>query len=232
VFVRTKADYEEAAATTRTTHSDYLAPSLSPRIADIQQMGDLRTLPNELMSIDLRVTLLQIKAHMPADPPLMFQAYGFEAGRHRWSPPFFHAKLLRLYVEAPKMRHVWARLASVKTARIDLRDGRRKLAVGGYQDESFVDINTEAIRLAVPHQLVLHKVFDNVVNTIKATEQLHHRFKTGTNEYILEKQPEARQNIQNRAYRTAATLSTGRSLQCQNEEDRGSREQKGIFAIS
>jgi hypothetical protein len=206
VFVRTKADYEEAAATTRTTHSDYLAPSLSPRIADIQQMGDLRTLPNELMSIDLRVTLLQIKAHMPADPPLMFQAYGFEAGRHRWSPPFFHAKLLRLYVEAPKMRHVWARLASVKTARIDLRDGRRKLAVGGYQDESFVDINTEAIRLAVPHQLVLHKVFDNVVNTIKATEQLHHRFKTGTNEYILEKQPEGPKHVPKISIRSRALL--------------------------
>lgn len=209
-FVRTKADHDAAVAAGKATRKvvghDYLSPSQSPRILDIQQQAEYRMPSRELITVDVKLLLLQIKAHMPADPPLMLQVYGMEAGRHRWSSPFFHAKLARLYAEAPKMKRVWARIVSVKTARVDLRESRRKLATGGYQDDSIIDINSEAIRLAVPHQLVLHKVFDNLVNTIKATEQLHHRFRTGTNEYILEKVPEGPKLVPRISIRSRALL--------------------------
>jgi hypothetical protein len=145
----------------------------------------------ELVTIDVKAMLVQVKANMPADPPMMLQIYGMETGRHRWSPPFFQAKLARLYVEAPKMRRVWARLASIKSVKVDLRYTRRKTSAGEIQDEKIIDINSEAMRFAIPHQVILHKVFDNFINTIKAVEQLHHRFRTGTNEYILQNVPKA-----------------------------------------
>ncbi|KAI9734482.1 MAG: hypothetical protein M1818_006871 [Claussenomyces sp. TS43310] len=209
-LVRTTEDLklaaEARAAANKLTMSTHLSPiqaSQNPSPSDSDKAADN---PRELVTVHLKASLIQFKAHLPSDPPLMLQIYGMEVGRHRWSQPFFQAKLVRLYAEAPKMRRVWTRIASVKTARIDLRESRRKTAVGNYENEKLIDVNAEAIRLAVPHQLVLHEVFDNIVNTMKATEQLHHRFKTGTNDYILEKSPEGPRHVPKISIRSRALL--------------------------
>ena len=143
----------------------------------------------ELMTVDVKAGLLQIKAKMPADPPLLLSVFGLEAGRHRWATPFAYSRLVRLCAEAPQVKIAWARLASIKDCRIDLRESRRKHGKT-YIDESSIDVSADFIRLSVPHQLVIHKVFDNLTNIVKATEQLHHQFKTGTNENILKQAPE------------------------------------------
>jgi hypothetical protein len=208
-FVRTRADVEEAKQARAAMKTFGEADHLSPVRSDDFYTRDAPDYPfalKELITVDFRSTLLQVKASMPADPPMMIQIYGLESGRHRWSPPFLHAKLARLYAEAPKMRRVWARIVSVKTLRVDLRENRRKLSTGETIDEKMIDVNTEAIRLAVPHQLVLHKVFDNFMNTLKSVQQLHHRFATGTNEYILEKRPEGPKRVPKISIRSRALL--------------------------
>ncbi|XXH04906.1 ESCRT II complex subunit Dot2 [Hypoxylon texense] len=170
-------------------------PLISPDSPITDQMDNLPRYSRELVSFDIKASLIQIKAEMPADPPLMLQVYGMEAGRHRWSPPFFFAKLVRLYAGAPRMRGVWARIASIKTIRLDYRESRRKMSTGGFHDDKMFDIVTDAMRLAVPHELIINKISDNIINVIKASQQLHHRFKTGTNEYILDKTPEGPKNV-------------------------------------
>jgi hypothetical protein len=153
-----------------------------------------KTMP-ELVAIDFKVTLIQVKADLPSDPPLMLHVYNLEAGRHRWSPPFLQAKLIRLFAEAPRMRRVWARVLSVKNVRADYRESRHKLSGGGLREERMVDVVSENVRLAVPHEMVIYKITDNFVNTFKSVLQLHHRFKTGTDEYILEKGPEGPKKV-------------------------------------
>ncbi|KAK4123562.1 hypothetical protein N657DRAFT_645144 [Parathielavia appendiculata] len=160
----------------------------------------------ELVAVDFKATLIQIKADFPSDPPLMLHVYNVEAGRHRWSPPFLQAKLIRLYAEGPRMRRVWARIVSVKSIRLDYRESRHKLAGGGLREEQYFDVATDNIRLAVPHEMVVYKITDNLVNTFKSVQQLHHRFKTGTNEYILEKGPEAPKNVPKLSFRTKSLL--------------------------
>ncbi|KAI0104138.1 mitochondrial protein from FMP27-domain-containing protein [Nemania sp. FL0031] len=152
-------------------------------------------LSKELVTVDCKAALIQIKAEMPSDPPLMLQIYGMEAGRQRWSSPYFASKLIRLYAGAPRMPGVWARIASIKSFRLDYRESRRKTSNSGFQEDKMVDVVTEAIRLAVPHELIINKISDNFINVFKASQQLHHRFKTGTNEYILDKSPEKPKNI-------------------------------------
>ena len=142
-----------------------------------------------LVTVDVRADLLQVKAKMPSDPSMMFQMYRVEAGRHRWAMPYMKSQMARLYAEAPQVPSAWARLVSVKTLRVDLRENRRKRG-GTVLEESSIDVVTDFIRFAVPHQLVFHKVLDNFVNAMKATEQLHHRFRTGTNDDVLKKKPE------------------------------------------
>ena len=142
----------------------------------------------ELITIDVRASYVQIKANMPADPPMLLQIYEVAAGQHRWSAPSLRANLLRLHAEAPRLKHVWARLVSMNNIRVDMRHSKRQ-TTSGLVSEKSLDITSDFLRLAVPHGLTLHRIFDNFVNTIRAEEQLHHRFKTRSNEYILRKNP-------------------------------------------
>lgn len=148
----------------------------------------------EITTIDVRAGLIQVKANMPADPPLMLQIYGLEGGRHRWATPFAKSKLTRLYAGTPGMQSIWSRIVSLKTLRVDVRTTRRK--VGRHTvEENSIDISNEAIRIGVPHQLVVHSIFDNITNVIKVNEQLHHQFVTGSNDYVLDKKPEDPKNV-------------------------------------
>lgn len=161
--------------------------------------------PLELFSVDIKIEMFQIKGTMPADPPMMLQVFGLEAGRHRWAVPFLKSRLVRLYAEAPQVRSAWARIVTLKNLRVDLRENRRKTG-RIVSDERSVDVTTDLIRVGVPHQLVIHQIFDNFANIFKATEQLHHRFKTGTNEYILRKRPEGPKKVPRISLRSKTML--------------------------
>ena len=157
---------------------------------------------SELISVDFKSTLIQVKAELPSDPPVMLHVYNMEAGRHRWSPPFLQAKLIRLYAEAPRLRRVWAKVVSVKNIRVDYRESRHRIAGGGLREDRMFDVVSETVRLAVPHEMVMYKITDNFVNTLKSVVQLHHRFKTGSNEYILDRGPEGPKNVPKVSLRT------------------------------
>lgn len=160
---------------------------------------------NEITTLDFKASLVQIKAQMPADPPLMLQLFGLDAGRHRWASPFARCKTARLYAGAPRMLSVWSRIVSVKSARLDFREMRHKHGKTIVQEKS-IDIATDAIRLGVAHGLVLHAVLDNVINVIKTVEQLHHHFQTNSTEYILTKHPEPPKKMPKISLRTQILL--------------------------
>ena len=165
----------------------------------------IRKTNQELLTIDVRAGLLQVKANMPSDPPMMLQIYRMEAGRHRWAMPFMRAEMVRLYVEAPRIVSAWARIVSIRNLRVDLRENRRKRGGAVIQERS-TDVVMDFIRLAVPHQLVPHKIVDNFTNALKATEQLHNRFKTGSDAYILDKKPEQPKQVPRISIRSKALL--------------------------
>ncbi|KAF2759068.1 hypothetical protein EJ05DRAFT_331582 [Pseudovirgaria hyperparasitica] len=173
---------------------------------EVDELGELSSGKPELTTIDIKAAFVQIKATMPNDPLLMIQIQDLESGRHRWAPPFFRARLTRLYADTPRMPGVWSRVVSIKGARVDLRKSRHKPSGGHTVEERSIDVATDAVRLAVPHQLVIHKIFDNFANLTKTVQQLHHRFHTGTDEYILDKEPEKPKNVPKISFRSQAVL--------------------------
>ena len=160
---------------------------------------------SEYVSMDFKVQHVRIKSSMPDDPPMMLEVFGLDTGRHRWGFPFLKAKSVRLYAGSPKVRNCWARMISIRQFRVDLREARRKYG-DQFLEEKSIDMSADAVRLAIPHQLVLYKVTDNVVNTAKACQQMHHRFRTGTNEYILEKKAESAKKVPRLSLSTKALL--------------------------
>jgi hypothetical protein len=183
------------------------APALNP-LPDVlsSDIDPSSKVIRELIAIDFKAALVQVKADMPADPPLMLQVYGMEVGKHRWAPPFINTKLVRLYAEAPRMRKVWARMISIKNGRMDYRQSRRKRSDGTVHEDRSFDLVADAIRLAVPHEMIVNKISDNIINVAKSVQQLHHRFQTGTNEYILDKTPEPPKNVPKVSLRTRTLL--------------------------
>ena len=164
-----------------------------------------RTTSKQLITVDVKADKLQIKAKMPADPPMMLQIYRMEAGRHRWANPFMRSHLVRLYAEAPQIPSAWARVVSIKTPRVELREKLKKRGHSISQEKS-IDVVADFIRIGVPHQLVMHKILDNFMNAMKATQQMHHRFTTGTDEYILKKGPEEPKIVPRVSIRSKALL--------------------------
>jgi len=208
-FMRTAKDVAEPSTPTMSPQRrvvGHLSPPLTGGFTEFSSLGDMGGTVRELVTLDVKATFIQIKADMPSDPPVMLHIYGMEAARHRWSPPCVLAKLIRIYAEAPRMRRVWARIISIKNGRLDYRESKRKLSTGAFQEERMFDIASETIRVAVPHEMVVYKITDNFVNVVKSAKQLHHRFKTGTNEYILDKGPEGPRDVPKISLRTRSLL--------------------------
>ena len=157
----------------------------------------------ELFAVDVKAHYTQVKAQMPHDPPMMLQIYELSAGRHRWSAPFLRADLTRLHAAAPRLKHAWARVVSISNLRVDLRHIKKKSEDGAVEEKT-LDVSVDSIRLAVPHGLQMYKVFDNFINTNKAMKQLHHRFKTRSNEYVLAKHPESAAKVPRLSLRAKA----------------------------
>jgi hypothetical protein len=162
-------------------------------------------LKHDVVTLDVRASFVQIKADMPSDPPLMLHVYGLETGRRRWTSPFLRARLVRMYAESPHLKKAWCRIVSIKSLRMDYRESKRRYGNTVTDDKSF-DVAADAIRFAVPHQLVMHKVLDNIVNVTKTVQQLHYRFKTGRNDYIINKGPEGPKNVPKISLRSRAVL--------------------------
>jgi hypothetical protein len=175
-----------------------------PTLAD-DIIDPLSGVNREIVTVDIKAQFLQIKADMPADPPLMFQMYGFEAGKHRWASPFLRSRLVRLFAENPSIKRAWSRIVSAKSLRMDYRQSKLRYGHTVTDEKSF-DIATDAIRIAVPHQLVMHKIFDNIANVAKTVKQVHHRFNTGTDEYVLDKEAEGPKLVPKISVRSRAVL--------------------------
>lgn len=191
-FMKTGQDGPQPRHVGTTGGSDFLVPPATP--GGLEDPDVFSTVTPEVVLVDVKASLVQIKAEMPHEPLMMLHIYGLECGRHRWSTPYMLSKLIRLYVEPPRMHGIWARIISIKAGRLDLRELKRK-TINGVVEEKMVDVSSEAIRVGIPHEVIISRITDNCVNVIKAVQQLHHRFKTGTNEYILEKHPEGPKNV-------------------------------------
>ncbi|KAL4931992.1 FMP27 family protein [Aspergillus undulatus] len=160
---------------------------------------------SELITVDVKATVLQLKTFMPADPPMLLQIYGITAGRHRHSAPYVRAHLARLHAEAPKLKGVWARIVSMNNFRLDFRKMNMKRGRELVEDKS-IDIWTDFMRIGVPHHMIMHRIFDNVINTSKALKQLHHRLKNHTTEFVSVRDPEGPKKVPKISFRSKALL--------------------------
>lgn len=136
---------------------------------------------------DLKVQNLRIKANLPSDPLLMLEIVRFDLEKLRWAHPIIKARFIRVFISSPTINHAWERLISFRHARVELKKAAHKSGVNKETNSAgfFVNVVSEAIRIRIAHKLVLHHISDNIVNTFKTVEELHYRYKTRSNDYVL-----------------------------------------------
>ncbi|KAJ5457960.1 FMP27domain of unknown function DUF2405 [Penicillium sp. IBT 31633x] len=159
----------------------------------------------ELVTYDVKATVVQLKANMPNDPQLMLQIYGLAGASQRLSTPYVKASLVRFHAEAPKLKGIWARIGSMNNVRLDFRTMKMKHG-NSLVEEKSIDLWTDFIRIGVPHHMVMHRIFDNLINTSKAFKQLHHRFKHGCREFESKREPEDPKKVPRISLRSKALL--------------------------
>jgi hypothetical protein len=159
----------------------------------------------ELVTYDVRATVFQLKANLPNDPQMMIQVYGLAGASQRLSTPYIKANLVRMHAEAPKLKGVWARIGSMTNVRLDFRTMKMKHG-NSLVEEKSIDLWTDFIRIGVPHHMVMHRIFDNLINTSKAFKQLHHRFKNRCREFGSKREPEAAKKVPRISLRSKALL--------------------------
>ncbi|KAJ5433420.1 uncharacterized protein N7458_012576 [Penicillium daleae] len=160
---------------------------------------------NELITFDVKATVVQLKMSLPNDPSMMLQIYGLAGTSQRLSIPHIKANLVRVHAEAPKLKGVWARIGSMNNVRLDFRKMKMKQGTG-FTEERSIDLSTDFIRLGVPHHMVMHRIFDNLINTSKAFKQLHHRFKNRCKEFVSVREPEGPKKVPRISLRSKALL--------------------------
>ncbi|CAG8221799.1 unnamed protein product [Penicillium salamii] len=159
----------------------------------------------ELVTYDLKATVVQLKANLPNDPKIMIQVYGLGAASQRLSTPYVKANLVRMHAEAPKLKGVWARIGSMNNVRLNFRSMKKKQG-NVLVDEKSIDICTDFIRVGVPHHMVMHRIFDNLINTSKAFKQLSHRFKNRCRDFDSKREQEGMKKVPRISVRSKALL--------------------------
>lgn len=160
---------------------------------------------SELITVDVKATVVQLKANLPGDPSMMVQIYGLAGGSQRLSTPYIKANLVRVHAEAPKLKGVWARIGSMNNVRLDFRKMRMKQG-GKLTEERSIDLWADFIRIGVPHHMVMHRIFDNLINTSKSFKQLQHRFKNRCKEFVSTREPEEPKKVPRISLRSKALL--------------------------
>ena len=121
-----------------------------------------------------KIALVQIKAELPRDPPMLLRMSGLEAQWPGGAPKCFKTKLVRLCTKVPRVQGLWSRVILCRNLRMNLD----RLATGpkdGPSNPLSVEVVSTFCRFAVPHQVVVHQIIDNVTDVTKATMQLRAR---------------------------------------------------------
>lgn len=101
-------------------------------------------------------------------------------------PLRMRSKLFRLCVESPLAKGYWSTLLSVDYGEIYIHV--KELMTKGLpasEEEPWIKLVNQGSRVSIPNQFVLHKLFDNIVTTVKAVKQLQFSFSNNSDRCVI-----------------------------------------------
>lgn len=153
----------------------------------------------DIVNVEVRSQNIKFKAQLPGTPALFFETVGLDFTTRTYGIPIVKAKYVRLFVESRSIENAWERLICFQSFRLELKSqhgasgspeknsksNAPQHSSGPVISDDHIVIDAAALSISIPFGFVLYRVFDGAVNSFKALKQLHHRYKTETEEYIL-----------------------------------------------
>lgn len=136
---------------------------------------------------DLSCKLVRVKAFLPRDTLLMLDVDHLHAYKHAVEPNA-RIRYIRIYVESPTRPKAWDRVLSIRDIYIS-REGATSMAGGQSHHVKSISVRTDAFRIRLPHQFIFYETLEALLNTVKASVQVLHRWKTGENSYVIAQEP-------------------------------------------
>lgn len=140
------------------------------------------------VTVDGKVNLLRIKTRLPLDEIQMIDIDHLQITKRRVGDPIIHLRYARVYVDSPAYPGRWDRIVSLRDVRITRETHTEKVGEQVHSSRSLV-IRTDGMRIRVPHQFVFYKMLEAIINSLKTSTQIIHRFITQTNEYVIAQHP-------------------------------------------
>ncbi|BFZ54128.1 Protein SABRE [Savitreella phatthalungensis] len=137
--------------------------------------------------VDLSCRLIRLQAFLPQEQHLMLDFDHLHIYKHA-QEPVAKINFVRLYTRSPVKRGSWDRLLSIRDAHIT-REGATSKAGGQTHHVRSINIRTDGLRIRLPHKFVFYETLEALLNTIKATTQVVHRWKTNQNSYVIAQEP-------------------------------------------
>ena len=130
-----------------------------------------------LLVVEARSDLLRIRARLPDDQNLLFEASDVHVSRESYpgAIPYARASFVRLHARSPIAPDAWDRLVSIRGFKLERREEFKYVDTKKVVPAHFV-LRTEAIRLRIPHQFTLYSVIESIKNSFKSSKQLLYRF--------------------------------------------------------
>ncbi|ODV97191.1 hypothetical protein PACTADRAFT_48941 [Pachysolen tannophilus NRRL Y-2460] len=119
---------------------------------------------------------------------LKFDGLHFDIQLSPGSPLQLRARLLRVLAKSVHAPDFWTRLSTVNSLKITFKLDRF-LASGAdlesFTEESLFEISNSSARVIIPHQFVIHRVFDQISVAVKTAKQLHHSLEYNSDELVI-----------------------------------------------
>lgn len=139
----------------------------------------------EFVKFSLESSMINLKANLPDETRLMIEGNGLKLSITRDQPMEIVARFIRAYTSHPSVKNAWTRLFSTQNLQVDFKDSLAhigKPAPANTNEQILV--STDGLRLNLTHGLVVYRLTDNLIISLKIAATLLHRALHDDPEYV------------------------------------------------
>lgn len=142
------------------------------------------------ITFEAKVNLARLKTTLPLGECQMLDLDHLHVYKRTSGDPQLRLRYARIYVQSPVFKGSWDRILSIRDIHVSRETHTFSTAEKVQTGKSLV-VRTDALRIRIPHQFIFYKVVEALINSVKASTQIVHRFVTQTNEYVIAQHPKS-----------------------------------------
>lgn len=136
------------------------------------------------LTFEGKINLIRIKTRLPLNEIQMIEFDHLHIYKQMSGDPQLRLRYARMYVDSPAFPNKWDRIVSIRDIKLS-RETYTTRASSQTESSKSLTIRSDAMRIRIPHQFVFYMMLEAIINSMKATTQIIHRFATQTNDYVI-----------------------------------------------